>query len=42
MYAEPRLLRGWRERRRPVLVPVEPAYEAVAADFGRRPRRAAG
>ena len=42
VYAEPRLLRALRERRQPGIVPVEPVYEAVAADFGRRPRRAAG
>jgi hypothetical protein len=39
---EPRLLRALEERRRRLAVRVEPAYEAAAADFGRRPRRAAG
>ena len=42
VYAEPRLLRALQARRQRVSVPLEPAYEAVAADFGRRPRRAAG
>jgi membrane-associated phospholipid phosphatase len=42
VYAEPRLLRALQARRRPVRVPAEPAYGPVAADFGRRPRRAAG
>jgi membrane-associated phospholipid phosphatase len=42
VYAEPRLLRALQARRRVAVPPLEPVYEAVAADFGRRPRRAAG
>lgn len=42
VYAEPRLLCALQARRRRLAVPLEPVYEAVAADFGRRPRRAAG